>query len=293
MNSLKIYNRNRWNLAFFEDNAYEEVLNGNYRKIHWMKYNERDRWFADPFILSVTDKHIVLLVEEFSYRINRGRIAKLIVDKSSFHLLDMKIILDLDTHLSFPMIYRKNNEVFVLPENSASGKSTLYKFDFSNEKLIPVSVICNEPLTDAIFHKVGDQLYIFATKQPNPNGKTLSVYKVDKNTWRISKTDMIDFDRNVARNAGSIFIHDGEIFRPAQDCDGSYGKGVVIQKITFSPNNRKFIFTDNSALYPFNFKYQLGLHTLNCHDGMFVIDGRGLLYPILGRMVRPIISLIK
>ena len=38
-------------------------------KIHWIKHKNKSSWFADPFILSVTEDHIFILVEEFVYSV--------------------------------------------------------------------------------------------------------------------------------------------------------------------------------------------------------------------------------
>ena len=126
---LRSLNRNRWNLAFFEETSLKSVLSGDYSSVKWMHYADKTRWYADPFILRVTEDEIVLLVEELSYQINRGRLAKIVVDRRTFKLLSMKIVLNLPTHLSFPMILRKDENIIVIPENSASGKSSAYRYD--------------------------------------------------------------------------------------------------------------------------------------------------------------------
>lgn len=36
---------------------------------------------------------------------------------------------------------------------------------------------------------------------------------------------------NTARSAGDIFVDNGKIVRPAQNCNGGYGVGLVFQEI--------------------------------------------------------------
>ena len=62
-----------WNIGFILKSP-EEILQSDKLDVHWMKHKYKDRWFADPFILSVTESEIVLLVEEKYHPINRGRI---------------------------------------------------------------------------------------------------------------------------------------------------------------------------------------------------------------------------
>ncbi len=292
MEFLRKYNRNRWNLAFFPKDNLREVLNGNFSEVHWMKYEYRDRWFADPFILSVDDYQIEVLVEELSYSINRGRLARLTINRETWELTNMKIILDIDTHLSFPMIYRRENDVVIIPENSASGKSIAYCYDSLTDLLTPISVICDEPLTDATLYFDFGRPYMFSTSSPNSNGCSLDIYSFDEKKLKATKIDTITFDRPIARNAGAPIMYEGHVYRPAQDCDGAYGKGVILQRINYDQQNAKFDFSDEASIYPFTYDYHLGAHTLNEYDGVCVIDARGLLYPTIGRIIRGCLNLI-
>lgn len=43
------------------------------------------------------------------------------VNKKDNEIKECSIILDLPTHLSFPVIYNVDGEIYVHPENSASG----------------------------------------------------------------------------------------------------------------------------------------------------------------------------
>lgn len=72
-------------------------------------------FFADPFILNVDDKTIEILVEEFQYKINKGIIVRLLIDLSSYTLIERTIVLECETHLSYPIIYRdKKIFIFIL-----------------------------------------------------------------------------------------------------------------------------------------------------------------------------------
>lgn len=290
---LREYNYNCWNLAFFEEKDLENVLMGNYSNIYWMKYSDKSRWFADPFILSVSDDEIVLLVEELLYDINKGRIAKLTVDRITWKLKSMKIILELDTHLSFPMIFRRDEDIIIIPENSASGKSMAYQYIPDDDSVVLLITVCDEPLTDATIFSSNYGTYLMATSTPNQNGADLSIYDFSLDTLKAKNKRIVKFDKQIARNAGVPFKHNGKWYRPAQDCSGAYGKGVVLQEISYNDTLDCFTFENKGSIYPFNRRYHLGLHTLNCYDGMCVIDARGLLHPIFGRVVRPLINLIK
>lgn len=290
--NLRRLNYNRWSLAFFDKCHMSDIFSGNYSNVRWLKYNFNDRWFADPFILKATDDEILVLVEELSYNINRGRIAKLVINRNTMELKDMKIILDLPTHLSFPMIIKRDCDTIIIPENSASGRSIAYRLSSDSDSLENVSVVIDEPLTDAVYIRIEGKDYILATALPNANGKELRIYEFDINTLKAKYSYSVHFDSSIARNAGCPLSFTDNLYRPAQDCNGEYGKGVILQQITINQNTGKLEFTNTHSLYPFSWRYQIGLHTLNSCDDLCVIDARGLLHPFIGRLIRPIINKI-
>ena len=260
--------RHRWDLAFVDKDWNFRFIRSPYR----------DRWFADPFILSVSESEVVLLVEEFSYSIGRGRIARLSVDRKNLIVTDMQIILSLDTHLSFPFIFRDAGRVLICPENSASGHSTVYAYEDASRRAVPVATVCDYPLTDAVSVCVGDAGYVLSTYIPNPNGKVLTAFEKG-NDGRYNPMQEIVFEDYVARNAGAIFQRDGGLIRPAQICDGGfgYGLGIEFQRVLFCDG--RFSFEAVERRFPPQ-GYD-GLHTYNALDGVAVVDCRRYLRPAL------------
>ena len=93
----------------------------------------------------------------------------------------MSIVLDSEHHLSFPAIKRLGDEIYIYPENSASGSLVIYKYSIQSNTLSQREVLVNRPLTDAIIFDRGDCEMIFATELPNPNGNVLKVFVAKKN----------------------------------------------------------------------------------------------------------------
>ena len=273
---LDLLKRHRWDLALVDDE-----WNFSFIQIPY-----KDRWFADPFILDVTDEEIVLLVEEYSYALKRGRIARLCISRETLELKGMEIVLDLPTHLSFPAIKRKGNQVFVYPENSESGSCTLYRYDDILKKMTPISTLCKEPLTDAILTDIGGSELMLSTRLPEQNGKRLGVYELIDGEYR--KVHTIIFDDYVGRNAGDTFLRDGVICRPAQICDGSYGYGLGISFQALEVKGGEIKAREISRRYPPE-GYD-GMHTFNSYKGIHVVDCRRYLYPAVRNALHAIKS---
>lgn len=141
--------RRRYEIGFTH---YDEkiVLDGKRFKTAFIKNPPKDKWYADPFLFEVTNSSFILFVEEFRYDYPVGRLAKLVVDRKSMSIVEEKIVLDLPTHLSFPIYYREGDNVYIYPENSESNSLNLYKYDKNQELFVFQSCLINEPLADAV-----------------------------------------------------------------------------------------------------------------------------------------------
>ncbi len=279
MNRLKRLSKtlrsNYWNIGFVEDDI-RDVLKSERLNIHWLNHPYKDRWFADPYFLSVNDEYITLLVEEFSYKLQKGRIAKLVIKRDGYQLEDMKIILELPTHLSFPVIYRKGDSTFIMPENSKSGKTTIYQYDDKTDELKEVKALCHLPLTDATLAEMPDgKQYVLSTKEPTQNDNHLQIYPVDTDSWTMTEQPVqnVCFDSKVARNAGDVFVVDDIMYRPAQDCNKGYGNGVNIQQMDYKGG--QFCFKDVRTFFSDIPEFDMGYHTFNIMNGLIVVDAHG------------------
>lgn len=279
--------RDRWEIGFVEGGL-TAVMTKETLQIHWLQHRFRDRWFADPFVLEVTDDEIQLLVEEFRYEHPKGRIALLTVDRHSWELKSLRVILELDTHLSFPAIWRENGRVYLYPENWLSGRLSLYELE--DQRCDPGlgMVLCNESMADAIMTERFGKPLLFSVKD---NDK-LRVYHLDDDTGLFVLSYEKPFGIATARNAGDFFDYDGKVYRPAQVCVHCYGEAVEIQQVVWD-ENENFCFIPHKTLYSSHPKLNSGLHTLNSYKGVTVIDVHGWNKPLTVKTIIAIKKLLK
>lgn len=260
----------RWTLGFIEATP-KDILDGASYVVHYIKGMPKNRWFADPFILSVDEHHIDLLVEDFSYFTKKGIISRLTVDRYTYMLKIRQPILELPTHLSFPAILRQpDGTIIIYPENSESGKCAKYIYDATTNTCKCIGTLLDEPLTDAIVTNLfGDEL-LFSTHLPVSNaiGNILSVYTTDGQL-----VQQCIFDSNIARNGGDWFKVGDAIYRPAQDCNGGYGRAIILQEVT--RKDGVFSFRDIRRIESTHPLYNTGMHTFNSFSGVTVIDMKG------------------
>lgn len=273
----------KWIVGVAEFNP-DTILDSSSRlKIHWIKNCPRESWFADPFILSETNDHLNILVEEYFYSSKKGRISKLVVNRHTWRLEQIIPVIDISTHLSFPAYFRQNGKVYIYPESTKSGKLTLYEYDEKGSAAIPVKEISSYPLADAVIYDRGDKTIIMATTAPNDNGKVLDVYPhSDEPSAR--PESRISFPTNVARNAGIPFRVGNHTIRPAQDCTRSYGSCVVLQEMTYKKET--YYFEEVRRLRSPRFTYKEAFHTFNVFENRLVaVDAEGFRYGLVAQLV--------
>lgn len=262
----------KYNIGFI-DGDLQSIMEGRPIKVNWMKHNYKDRWFADPFILDVTDDEIIVLVEEWYDPIQRGRISKLTINKQTFELKSLKVMIEDDFHLSFPAIDRKPDGIYIHPESCAINKLESYKYNPETDSINKVGTLSELPLTDSVCNDYFGQELLFSTKLPDANGRELGIYYWDPEKEKYTLKEYYHFKENISRMAGNFFEYKGKIYRPAQVCIKSYGDAVSIQEVNYSDGG--FTFREILRIYSPHPDLDLGFHTFNIFKDIIVVDAIG------------------
>lgn len=272
-------NRRFWALGFVI-NGLDGVMNDDPIHVEWLKM-PKDGWFADPFILEVSDDEIQLLVEEMPVGvIHHGVITLLKVDRHGFEICAKKVVLEIPTHLSFPFIIRKNDKIYICPESADSGELAVYEYDQNTETATFCKTICDDVVWDScITEQFGEKMMFTAAH----NDLILDIYKWDNNKERFVPWKQMFSETKDSRMGGQLFEYRGAIYYPAQDCNSGYGSAIQIKRINYS--NGEFSFERVRKISSPHPKMKLGLHTLNEYKGVAVIDVLGYRHPIIGGIV--------
>ncbi|MDE6653644.1 MAG: hypothetical protein K2K37_04580 [Muribaculaceae bacterium] len=288
MNYGQLRNNQNWNIGFCAVTPEELVARRALPEIHWLRHSFTDRFFADPFILSSDSSHIRVLVEEMEF-FRKGVVSLLVVDRLTYRLVDRKVILDKDTHLSYPAIFRKDDDtVYIYPENYQSGQLTMYQLDPATGALHRVSCMASLPLTDATVIKGDDGKYYMVSTLSSSSRSGAYLYVSDdlEDGYVPAAAAPVVTGADRSRCGGNFFNAGGKLYRPAQNCKVRYGSALKVMEVTECGDGR---YSEREAfeLRPSTWKYNLGLHTLNFSPDrqMAVIDSYGYLYPLAGRML--------
>ena len=275
-----------WALGFVRGGM-QAVMESDYWNVDWVKM-PNDSWFADPFVLDVTDDEILLLVEEMPYAFRKGIITLLHINRASMEIVSRKVLLELPTHLSFPAIWRKDGHVYIYPESAKSGKLDMYEYDAKKEKLTFVKTICDDVVWDSyITEAFGETLLFTAAKDDNQ----LDIYKWNDKKERFVTYHEIASEKPNSRLGGAVFEYKGEIYYPAQNCEAAYGGSLDIKRLKVESGKWKVESVKHiESPHP---KMKLGMHTMNEYKGVVVIDVHGYRYGEIGEFMAKLVNLKK
>ena len=279
--------RTSWHLGFV-NGGLPGVFSDNPLDVSWVKSTYKDRWFADPFILDVTEDKVIVLAEEVRYEHPKGRIVRLTIDRKSLEIEKRETLLETDTHLSFPNILRQDGKIFITPENAQEGKQHIYEYEPESGTLRFVQTICEDCVWDAtITDDFGSRLLMFASHKSD---YFLDIYEWNEDVKRFVPMISIPSAEKNSRMGGAVFSFEGHLYAPFQNCTRTYGGNLDIKAIKYE--NDTFEFSTIKQLFSPHPKYKEGLHTLNEYKGVVVIDVIGFnLWA--GRLLSGLIGLKK
>jgi hypothetical protein len=196
----------------------------------------KEKFWADPHVTQVNGKYYIF-IEEFLYIKNKGHISVVELDELGNWRAPVKI-LEKDYHLSYPFIFEWNEKFYMVPESMANGTIDLYECaDFPHKWNFKQCLMDHVSAVDTTLIHYSNKWWLFTAMAENASA-TLNVelflfYKDDlfSGEWVAHPQNPIISDVKSSRPAGSLFVKDGKLFRPSQDCSKAYGYGFDLNEI--------------------------------------------------------------
>lgn len=264
INKLKVVS---WNVGFVDVDI-SKIMKGYDYKITWMKHSFRDRFFADPFLLSSDDQYYWILAEEYLFVEGKGKIVKLKVDKKSKELIDRSLLIETEFHMSYPFVY--NDHIYA--EQSASGNWVRYDIDGCNPELVSENAFI-----DGTIFNDGNQEWLFATKINSSKSdacKKLYRYKMIKGYPEVNSEMLIKNDMLASRPGGNFFMWNNNWYRVAQtSSEKVYGEEIEICKIIICTDSQYDEVVEAKVSSKQENRFNMGLHTFNSYEDVIIVDG--------------------
>ncbi len=238
----------------------------------------KDRFWADPFIVARDNKYYVF-IEEFPYATQKGHISLIVMNKDGSFEPPVRI-LETPYHLSYPFVFEFENNLYLIPESSANRTVELYKCTaFPLKWEFQRNLMNNCEVVDTTLFQWQGKWWMFVNQIQTEGASSwdeLFLHYSDSpfsDNWTPHQRNPVVSDARSARPAGRLFVHDGHLYRPSQNCTGHYGYGFnicEITKLTETEYEEKIV----SRVEPKWDKNVVSTHTINYEDGLTIIDGQ-------------------
>lgn len=188
---------------------------------------------ADPFALRV-DGRWFLFYEVFDVRRQLGHVEVSVSDdlRRWEHL---GRVLREPFHLSYPHVFRADDEIWLLPEAWESGSVRLYRaVDFPTRWEHVADLLHGPALLDPTPFTFAGRWWLFADTDPEAAAGTLRLFTAPELLGPWSEhpaSPVVRDDPRHARPAGRVVPVDGRLLRVAQDCSVRYGGAVHARRI--------------------------------------------------------------
>jgi hypothetical protein len=188
-------------------------------------------------------------------------------------------VLSEDHHLSYPFVFEHKNKYYMVPESADKNSIDLYEcVEFPTRWKFKMSLMRDVKAVDTTLFFYGGKWWLFTGLAENvgafPEVELFLFYSDDLFTTRWISHPLNPVISGVAsaRPAGRLFIKNGKIFRPSQDCSKSYGYGFNINEITCL-NEQEYQEKKVAAVKPHWDPKLIATHTYTQVGELTVIDG--------------------
>lgn len=267
----KTNDEDHWQIAYHLGDE-QESLTDTFTQ-HKFLQSPKGHFWADPFVIKKDDKFYIF-IEDFIYKINRGILSVIEMDDKG-NYQDAYPIMEKDYHLSYPFIFKWDNEYHMIPETHENGTIDLYRCaSFPDQWEFVQTLIDGVTAADATLLEYDGKWWMFTTVGKESMNEELYIFYADSpvGEWKPHKQNPVKSDLRSARPAGHIFKRGDTYYRPAQDCSVRYGYALVIHKIV-QLDTEIYIEEEVSKILPHRHQGLGAIHTVNRAEGISIIDG--------------------
>jgi hypothetical protein len=266
-----------WNIGIVKE-PIDAFLEPKVRpKVNWLPTTTRDEFLSDPFGV-IRDKEIHIFCEELDRKANKGRILYIRANEDA-SCLERRVVIDSSFHMSYPYLFEHEGEIYCVPETYQAREIGLYqakKFPYGWCKVD--TLVGGIAGLDATILEFGEYCWLmFCDMDVSPLAGLFIWYARDlKGPWLPHAANPVKKSIHSSRPAGTPFVRDGCLYRPAQDCSKTYGWRVVLNQVTrLTP--REFEEQPVTTIEPYaDSEYPHGIHTISAAGGVTLVDGKRL-----------------
>lgn len=242
---------------------------------YWLPEEGFLRFLADPFGLERAGSRYIF-VERYDYRTRHGVIDCLVYDGAT--LIERREVLAEPWHLSYPIVFEADGDIWMLPEAHKSGGLTLYRateFPWRWERSHALTL--DHVAVDAtpVFHNGLWWLFYAAADDARTKTGALFAAWAERLTgpWTPHAANPVRLGADSTRPGGTPVEVDGVLILPVQDCRQTYGGAIRPLSIHRLDAARFEADAGAPIIAPADFApFDAGLHTLSAMGDYTLVD---------------------
>lgn len=270
-----VLNMHRWNVSYRFHKGTQVAATGLLAGEPWtVLRDDGNRFYADPFPFEWNGRHFIF-VEDFPHGNAKAVISVAEIFADGRQVVHPAIV-DEPYHLSYPQVFNRDGEIWMLPEGASGGGLVLYRAEAFPERWVRHAVLIpDREIFDATLLDHDGRLWLFATERDGHGSAsdTLVVYYADKleGPWAPHRGNPIRIDRAAARPGGAFVRVRDRVILPLQDGTNEYGGALGLSDLlelnetTVRLSTPVPILSQDMNAYP-------RVHTLNSNAQIEVID---------------------
>jgi hypothetical protein len=222
-----------WSIGFGFSSTYPKSRNFKKNKIYSFeelkKHIGNTQFIADPFYLKEKDSFYLFF--EHKKLNDFHAVIGLLTSKDGQHYQYRGTVLKERFHLSYPQVFKYQNEFYMLPETQGSNHVLLYKavkFPFGWK--ICDTLLANTRLKDPTIY-LSDTLKILVGSDKNFKMHLYTANRLHGN-WTLHSRPIV-MEGSESRPGGRIFADKSGLLLPVQSLHQGYGSGLSIYRLKF------------------------------------------------------------
>jgi len=187
------------------------------------------------------------------------------------------VVIDEGVHMSYPFPLFHEGRQYCIPESQARREIAIYRMEEGSGRWVKAGVLVRDfAAVDATVIQRDGRWWLFCGCNEDLRDAKLFIWHAADlfGPWEPHTLNPVKCDVRCSRPGGTPFVHEGKLYRPAQDSSVSYGCALSINRIDrLTPD--EFEETTVARIQPpSHSRYRDGLHTLSAAGGMTVVDGK-------------------
>lgn len=234
------------------------------------------RFYADPFPLEHAGR-TTLFVEDYPHATRRGLISAVQFGPDG-PVGRPEPVLKRPYHLSYPFVFVRDDEAWMVPESSQAATIDLYRATrFPGGWVKEATLVSGLAAGDATLHETAEGWWLFATvKDGGASSDALHLWSAPdfRGPWTPHPKNPVLVDIAAARPAGRMVERGGSLYRPVQDCREGYGAALGFARVG-RLDAEGYAQVLEAVLTPGERWPGTCLHTVNAAGGFEFVDGSG------------------